>query len=456
VLLLSGDLLLLSLALVLALALRSAAVLGSPYWLFGGLQLHWWLVLWAIWTPVAITVGIYDLRIACDTTRCTLLAAGTAGAVSLVYLVLPIWSAPLTRSRLAWFAFACAAVIGIGIWRIVYSRFFHQPAFTRRTVIVGAGNAGRALAETISHEGPASGIELIGFVDDDPALSGKVVDDRPVLASGDELRALVTRERIDEVVVAITDSQRMRPKLIEVLVDCWEQGTPVIPMALYLEEMTGAIPVEHIGQNLFALVPRQPVLQQRLWGAVRRGMDLAVGVSGLLALGLVLPTIALAIYVDCPGPIFYRQQRVGKRGKVYWITKFRSMIPDAERNGAAWAKKNDSRITRVGRIMRKTRLDELPQLWNLVVGDMSLIGPRPERPEFVSQLEEQFPYYAVRHSVKPGITGWAQVRYRYGNTTEDALIKLQYDLYYVKHWGPLLDISIILNTIRVVLSMQGN
>jgi lipopolysaccharide/colanic/teichoic acid biosynthesis glycosyltransferase len=132
------------------------------------------------------------------------------------------------------------------------------------------------------------------------------------------------------------------------------------------------------------------------------------------------------------------------------------MIPDAERNGAAWAKKNDSRITRVGRIMRKTRLDELPQLWNLVVGDMSLIGPRPERPEFVSQLEEQFPYYAVRHSVKPGITGWAQVRYRYGNTTEDALIKLQYDLYYVKHWGPLLDISIILNTIRVVLSMQGN
>ena len=278
---------------------------------------------------------------------------------------------------------------------------------------------------------------------------------RQVLASSARLLELAEELCIDEIVVAVTDPHRICPALLDALVRCWEHGISVVPMPLYFEEATGALPVEHVGQNLFALVGHQNALLQRLWGLAARLIDIAVGAVGLLLLALLAPFLALAIWLDCPGPIFYRQKRVGRSGQVFWLTKFRSMIPHAEGNGAVWAKKNDDRVTRVGRFMRKTRLDELPQSWNLLVGNMALVGPRPERPEFMPELDKLLPYYAIRHSVKPGLTGWAQVCYRYGNSVDDALMKLQYDLYYVKHRGPVLDAMIILRTIRVVLQMQG-
>ena len=176
---------------------------------------------------------------------------------------------------------------------------------------------------------------------------------------------------------------------------------------------------------------------------------------GLLILAPFLPFIALAIRLDSRGPIFYQQVRVGLGGRSFIVHKFRSMIPDAERDGAQWSQESDPRVTRVGRWLRKTRLDETPQLWNLLNGTMSLIGPRPERPEFVDDLAQLLPYYRIRHSIKPGITGWAQVCYRYDNSVDDAKRKLEYDLYYIKRRGPVLDILIFLRTIRVVLQMQG-
>ena len=192
-----------------------------------------------------------------------------------------------------------------------------------------------------------------------------------------------------------------------------------------------------------------------LWALIRRLLDLAVATVGLLITLILLPLLALLIYVDSRGPIFYRQQRVGLGGELFWIYKLRSMVPDAESGDAVWATEDDPRITRMGRLMRRARIDEWPQFWNLLVGNMSLIGPRPERPEFVRQLAAQLPYYAIRHSIKPGLTGWAQVRYRYGNTVADAMMKLEFDLYYVKHRGPVLDAAILLSSIRVVLTMAG-
>ena len=193
----------------------------------------------------------------------------------------------------------------------------------------------------------------------------------------------------------------------------------------------------------------------RTWLALRRLADIVVSVVGLAITAMLTPLVLLAMRLDGPGSLLYRQTRVGQGGRPFRIVKFRSMIPDAERDGAVWADPADKRVTRVGRVLRTTRIDELPQFWNVLVGDMTLIGPRPERPEFVEQLRDLLPYYAIRHSVKPGLTGWAQVSYHYGSSVQDALTKLQYDLYYVKHRGPVLDAVIALHTLRVLVTFQG-
>ena len=453
--LLVGDLLMLSLALLASLWLRLSVITGAGQLPFTRIQVLWWLVLWALWIPLATIMRCYDLQRAAETARSAIYAAGCAGGVSLIYLVIPVVSAPLTRSRLAWFIFSVLAIQGVAAWRVAYAKLFWQPTFTRRALVVGAGGSGRALAQAIDALGEAPGIQLLGFLDDNPDLWEQEIVGRNVLGPSDQLVVLAEQLRVNDVVVAITDPHRIRQPLLDSLVRCWERGVKVVPMPLFYEEVTGAVPVGHIGQNLFALADSHNATLQPLWIAVRRLSDVAVAVAGLLMLALVFPFIALAIWLDSPGPVFYRQERVGRGGQAFWLTKFRSMIPNAECNGAVWAEEHDDRITSVGRFLRRTRLDELPQLWNLLIGDMTLVGPRPERPEFVQQLDQVLPYYALRHSVKPGLTGWAQVRQGYSSSVDDALTKLEYDLYYVKHRGPVLDAIILLHTVRVVLQMQG-
>jgi lipopolysaccharide/colanic/teichoic acid biosynthesis glycosyltransferase len=214
--------------------------------------------------------------------------------------------------------------------------------------------------------------------------------------------------------------------------------------------------VDHVGRDLYAVLPTGDKAYDRFYQLIKRLTDGVFSLLGLGALIVVTPCVALGNALTAPGPLFYKQPRVGKGGRVFMVHKFRSMIPDAEaKTGAVWALPNDNRITPVGRILRKTRLDELPQVLNVLRGEMSLIGPRPERPEFVDALAAQLPFYRARHAVKPGITGWAQVQYRYGNSSNDAKVKLEYDLYYVKHVSALLDLRIILQTIQVMLLFKG-
>jgi exopolysaccharide biosynthesis polyprenyl glycosylphosphotransferase len=451
IVLLIGDTAALSLALLLTLLFRFPALgISRPC---DALALRWWVVLVVLWAPLATTLWAYDLRRAAQALRSATHGAALAGIFSLLYLLVPIYSAPLTRSRLSWFLFCLLAMLGVASWRVLYAKLVSQPTFSRRLLIMGAGQSGRALATALS--GLAAGPELLGFVDDDPSLAGQVFAGRPVLATTAELLSLAELHRIDEIAVAIGNPEHISERQLDTLVRCWARGIRVLPLPLYYEEVIEAVPVQHIQNNWYSLVNRQGLTLRRIWQILRRLVDIGVGACGLLLLLPLSPLIALTIYLDCPGPILYRQQRVGLCGRLFWIHKFRSMIPNAERHGAVWAKDSDDRITRVGRIMRKTRIDELPQLWNLLDGSMTLIGPRPERPEFVRQLERQIPYYAIRHSIPPGLTGWAQVRYHYGNSVEDALAKLQYDLYYVKHGGPTLDALILLHTVRVLLQFQG-
>ena len=219
---------------------------------------------------------------------------------------------------------------------------------------------------------------------------------------------------------------------------------------------TGRVPVEQADENPTLILPTTRPTTMRLYLMMRRIFDLLIVFLSLPLLIILMPLIWLANYLTSPGDLFYQQERVGQGGQPFEIIKFRTMIMDAEKQtGAVWASEKDPRITPVGRILRQTHLDELPQLWNVFKGKMSIIGPRPERPHFVQQLTKKIPFYSARHAVKPGLTGWAQVKYHYGASVEDALMKLYYDLYYIKHQGPYLDLLILLKTVQVVLGRKG-
>jgi len=227
-------------------------------------------------------------------------------------------------------------------------------------------------------------------------------------------------------------------------------------MNTHYERMSGRVPVEHVGPDLDLMLSIKQSTGDRLYLACRRVVEVIIVLLCMPILALLIPLIGVANWLIAPGDLFYIQERIGQAGQPFELVKFRTMVMDAEKcTGAVWASPNDKRITPVGQLLRKTHLDELPQLWNILKGEMSLIGPRPERPHFVTQLAEEIPFYRVRHAVKPGLTGWAQVKYTYTASVEDALVKLQYDLYYIKHQGPYLDLLILIQTVRVVLGFKG-
>jgi exopolysaccharide biosynthesis polyprenyl glycosylphosphotransferase len=267
------------------------------------------------------------------------------------------------------------------------------------------------------------------------------------------LPTLIAQHHVTTLILAIT--HEVNGELLQILMDCLELGVEIVPMPVLYEQLTGRVPVEHIGGNWYVAMPIHHPGTGALWPLVKRLMDIVLASLGLFLLALATPFIAAAIYLDSPGPIFYRQERVGKGGRIFRVYKFRSMVPDAEKGRAVWAKEDDPRVTRVGRILRRTHVDEFPQFLNILKGEMSAVGPRPERPEFVEELAKEIPFYRVRHAVKPGMAGWGLVKQGYGASKEDALLKLQYDLYYIKHQSLWLDIVILLKTIVDTLTLRG-
>jgi len=425
-----------------------------------------WLALLSITWLVLVGVNEgYDLKVAARSSRIGQMLLLSALELAFLYLLaffiwgratwaaLPASPTPVsTLPRITPALFILIVPMLSLVWRLVYVRLSTSAPLRRRAIAVGGGRAGLALVQDIREAAPD--YEIVGFVDDDPTKQNQLISGLPVLGGRKDLVHLVKQTEAKEVVVAITNE--VHAELFQALMDCQEQGVEIRPMPAVYEEVLGRVPVEHLGQKWFLAPLWTNGGMPTLYGAAKRLIDVGLALLGLGLLLPLLPIIGLANRLSGPGPLFYVQQRIGKRGQVFRMFKLRSMIPDAEQEGeAVWATEDDPRVTRVGRFLRRTRLDELPQLLNVLKGEMSIVGPRPERPQFVEELQELIPFYRTRLSAKPGVTGWAQIKYPYGNSVRDALVKLQYDLYYIKRQSLLLDALIILRTVKVMLTFRG-
>lgn len=339
---------------------------------------------------------------------------------------------------------------GTYLWRIFFQTVFAETKRPKAISIMGAGEAGEAIYGVLRRK---NDYVVKGIFDDDPGKWNQRIGDQIVTGPSSLVVDLAERNEIDAIVIAITHEKSS--KLLKAVVHAKTKGIEVYDMPSLYQRLTGKLPVDHITDNWFVYNHLHGMDRNIYTKNVKRMVDIALSFTGLIVSLPVMIAVSVAIKLDSRGPVLFRQKRVGIDGKIYEIIKFRSMIKNAESNGAIWAREDDPRVTRVGRFTRKTRIDEIPQMWNVLKGDMSFIGPRPERPEFVDPLNNEIPFYHLRHAIRPGITGWAQVNYRYGASKEDAIEKLQYDIYYMKNLSPFLDLHILLRTVRVVLFGMG-
>jgi sugar transferase (PEP-CTERM system associated) len=350
------------------------------------------------------------------------------------------------------------ASTGVVIGIIVASRatadwLARRMAPRERILIIGISDGAVELAHELERRRAALGVEIVGFVNSEPGRTHVQPASIELFEPGADIAGLVRSRHVDRVVVSLEDSRGKLPmdQLLQIKLS---GGVQVNDLPSVYEEFTGKISVEHLRPSW--LIFSEGFRKSRRSMFVKRAVDIVASLIGLvLGAPLMLLTAAL-VKLSSSGPMLYHQTRVGADGSTFTVHKFRSMVADAEATtGAVWARRNDTRITPVGRFLRRSRLDELPQLWNVLRGDMSMVGPRPERPEFVASLTEQIPFYGQRHLVRPGLTGWAQVRYTYGASVEDAMQKLQYDLFYIKNLSLALDMFILFATLKTVIQRKG-
>jgi sugar transferase (PEP-CTERM system associated) len=336
-------------------------------------------------------------------------------------------------------------------WRLAIHWILGHPELGERILIVGSGPFAVEIArETLGR--PDAGFRVVGFVDSDPALVGKSLINPKVIGLTSELGALVKSENIDRIVVAIGDRRGQFPTQ-ELLRLSLSGDVSIEESASFYERLTGRVLLDMIRPSWLIFSSRGQ--RARVNEAVRAIMHRTVALVGaILSLPVTIVT-AILIKIDSRGPVLYQQERVGQNGRVFMLMKFRSMRTDAEKDGPVWASSEDERMTRVGRIIRKIRVDEIPQFWNILRGDMNFVGPRPERPHFIAQLAHEIPFYEQRHLISPGLTGWAQIKYPYGASIEDARQKLQYDLYYIKNQSLTLDATILFETVKTILFGRG-
>lgn len=411
----------------------------------------WFYFLPLFW--IILLAELYDIRRASrprDVVQGIFFALLISGGV---YLLLFFVSSPNPLPRRGVAGFLVAAAILTLLWRMVYIKVFTAPVFLRRVLIVGAGRAGTSLSGIIKGIWPPP-YYLVGLVDDDPRKIGKKINDLPILGGSGQLLEIIKREAISDLIFSI--SGEMKPEMSKAILAAEENGVVVNTMPVVYEELMGRVPIQLLQDDWILRSFLDESHSSGSYEIIKRLMDIFCSVIGLIITVILFPLISIIILIDSGFPVFFIQERLGKSGKPFLLYKFRTMMQDAEKDGIArLAVKNDERVTRVGRFLRKSRLDELPQFFNVLRGDVSMVGPRAERPELVDKLQKKIPFYRARLFVKPGVTGWAQVNYRYATNFEETAVKLEYDLYYIKNRNILLDLIIIIRTIGTVLRYIG-
>jgi sugar transferase (PEP-CTERM system associated) len=451
VVLLAGE----TVVLAFAVALGSYLRLQDGYWT---LQADMDGILRVLLIVVVCQVclhyaDLYDLRTIVDTRDLLVRLLQALGATSLILAVIYFWLPDWVIGR-GVFLYAAVLIISLILaWRLFFSWLTKRAAPRERLLLVGTNAASIALARELFERRQELGVEIVGFVDPDPSRVGAAVINPGVIGTIDDIPSLVQRLNVDRVVVSLSDARGRLPmdRLLDIRV---QNGVNFDHLASVYEEYTGKIAVENLRPSWFIFA--DGFRKTHVSVAIKRTFDVTLSLAAL-AVGLpLMAVVALMVKLTSHGPVLYQQERVGLNGRTFPVYKFRSMRVDAEAaSGPVWSSKNDDRVTPVGRFLRRARLDELPQLWNVLRGDMSFVGPRPERPMFVRELTAKIPFYGQRHVLKPGLTGWAQVRYTYGASVEDAIEKLQYDLYYIKNLSFALDLVIVLETIKTVLLRRG-
>jgi sugar transferase (PEP-CTERM system associated) len=417
--------------LIAASVLLAAHVHGSFDDAVGGL----WRI--AIITAVCALCfyynDLYDLTVVHSKNELAVRILQGAGAAAFALAVVSALVPAVTIGHGIFMTALVLLLVVVPAWRLVFDGVAGVPRLEERVVILGAGPVAQTLSREIRSRHDFA-YRLVGCAD-----------------SGPELARLVARHEVDRIVVSLPDRRGRLP--VRELLEAKLSGIRVEDAATTYERITGKILIDEMRPSW--LIFCDGFRASRLTRMVKRTIDVVLSAVGLVVASPALLATAIVIRLDSPGPILYRQPRVGERGRIFTLYKLRSMRADAETDMPVWAADHDDRVTRVGRFLRLTRLDELPQLWNVLCGDMSFVGPRPERPFFVDQLSGAIPFYPERHVVKPGVTGWAQVKYRYGSSIEDATEKLRYDLYYSKHLSIVFDLTIVVDTVKVILSGKG-
>ncbi len=413
-----------------------------------------WVFILAVYITIFGTVfELYDLQKASrpDTVFANIILS--ASVTVLFYLLTPYLTPALPSNRMQIVYFYLAIIIALSIWRLVYINFISSPRFYKKVLIVGETSNIETIINAFKHADP--NYKIVGYINCERVINDSVGFKDVIEYPPEALHRVIQEQSISEIVVASYNAETITSQIYNDLITLLERGFPIKEYTQVYEDITYRVPVQFVGKDFYKYFPFSRSNHNKLYLFFYRSFDLVFSIVGVLFGFSVLPFIVFGNLFGNRGPLFYFQERVGKNGALFQIIKFRTMVIDAESTGAVWAVKNDSRITPFGKFLRCTRLDEVPQFLNILKGDMSLIGPRPERPYFVNELSALIPFYETRHIVKPGLTGWAQINVRYGNTVDDSLLKLQYDLYYIKHRSFFLDFNVMVKTVGTMLYFRG-
>lgn len=377
----------------------------------------------------------------------------TASTTVLVYFLTPFLTPFLPERRLQIIYFYVVIIVMIFLWRLAYVTFISSPRFYKKVLLVGEISYVENIVKALHVSDP--NYKIVGFINcedttEDPIKFKGLREFQPY-----ELVKVIAEHKISEVLVASYNSETITADIYHDLIVLLEKGFTIREYTQVYEELTYRVPIQYVGKDFYKYFPFSRSNQNTLYLFFHRAFDISFSLIGIVIGMCLLPIVLVGNLFGNRGPLFYSQERVGKNGHPFKIMKLRSMIINAEMNGVRWAQKDDIRVTQFGKFLRRTRLDEFPQFINVLRGDMSIIGPRPERPFFVTELSQIIPFYETRHIVKPGLTGWAQVNTRYGSSVDDSLTKLQYDLYYIKHRSVFLDFNIVVKTLSTILYYRG-